>query len=360
MANYYPMKDQKTLTIFTGSFTNSLSVRRLTINLGWMLSNKYELHLLSNVDPIDRNELEIYYDLHMSTTEGRLGEIKLLKEYLDQYDPDLLWQVTRPPTHGFLLTLFEKIDNRPFIFRYSGDRFNAFKYQSGYKKLLHFGVNNIVGRIPPYVSTANIALGKRGKTQLNQIGVPEGKTKILPPTINSNRFKNLPDSSDILDNSIKDNKNIAFVGRVSYQKGIGLLERTIPKLVRNRPDLNFIFIGEVLDKLDASKQVQSNIQYMNVVSPEDIPKYLAASDLTILPSLLEGVPRVLIESLTAGTPVLARDVGDVPSVTDNLFKTEEQFCDQIYKIERIPLESAEKFYRENMKNEYIEFIESVI
>jgi glycosyltransferase involved in cell wall biosynthesis len=325
-----------------------------------MLSNDFNLHLLTNINPVNKSELESHYQLHRSTTVGRFGEVKILKEYLDQFNPDVLWQVTRPPTHGFLLSIFEKLEGTSFIFRYSGDRFNAFKYQNGIKKIVHFGVNNLIGRIPPHVSIANIALGKRGKKQLNQVGVPNNKTKILPPTVDSKRFESLSRDTDILDDKVKSGKVITFVGRVSYQKGIGLLERTIPNLIEDRPDLNFIFIGKVYDRLNIPQRAQSNIHYLNVVNPEHIPKYLAASDLVILPSHFEGVPRVLIESLAAGTPVLARDVGDIPAVTKNTFETDIEFCNEINNMENIQLESAEKFYKKNLKEDYIKFINSVV
>jgi glycosyltransferase involved in cell wall biosynthesis len=47
---------------------------------------------------------------------------------------------------------------------------------------------------------------------------------------------------------------------------------------------------------------------------EDPGSVLAAADLLLLPSVWEGLPYALLESMAEGTPVLATPVGGVPEV----------------------------------------------
>jgi glycosyltransferase involved in cell wall biosynthesis len=45
-----------------------------------------------------------------------------------------------------------------------------------------------------------------------------------------------------------------------------------------------------------------------------LPDWYRAADLTVLPSLSEGIPNVLLESMASGTPFVATSVGGIPEI----------------------------------------------
>ncbi len=49
----------------------------------------------------------------------------------------------------------------------------------------------------------------------------------------------------------------------------------------------------------------------------DIPQLMAAMDLLVVPSINEGMGRVLLEAGAAATPVIASDVGGIPDIVDD-------------------------------------------
>jgi glycosyltransferase involved in cell wall biosynthesis len=99
---------------------------------------------------------------------------------------------------------------------------------------------------------------------------------------------------------------------------------------------------------------------MGHVEPECVPRYLQWADVMIHPSLTEGVPRAVLESLAVGTPVIARDVGEVASVTNNTFITDKDFINMVCDFEKLPVDSIAHFNIDEVKNDYQEFFSEYI
>jgi glycosyltransferase involved in cell wall biosynthesis len=50
---------------------------------------------------------------------------------------------------------------------------------------------------------------------------------------------------------------------------------------------------------------------------KDIPHIIKSADVLLMPSVVEGMPGVILESLSCGTPVIASHVGGIPEVIQN-------------------------------------------
>ena len=84
-------------------------------------------------------------------------------------------------------------------------------------------------------------------------------------------------------------------------------------VAKNFPNYRFIWIGNIKTP---------DFEYPeNVVFMGNIPNagaYTAYADLFILPSNYEGLPIVIIEALSNGTPVVASAVGGIPEILDGI------------------------------------------
>ncbi|HXK37057.1 MAG TPA: glycosyltransferase family 4 protein [Candidatus Paceibacterota bacterium] len=107
--------------------------------------------------------------------------------------------------------------------------------------------------------------------------------------------------------------DLAFVGRMATNKGIGLfldvLERTglIGVAVGDGPLLSWV--------RDQAKRRRLKLHTPGFVQASaDVARYMNESRLLLMTALNEGGPRVVLESAACGVPVVATPVGIVPDI----------------------------------------------
>ena len=109
---------------------------------------------------------------------------------------------------------------------------------------------------------------------------------------------------------------ILFVGRLEEQKGVHHLIDAFAGLRSSRPDCRLRILGrgpleEDLRSRAAAAGVADAITFAGFV--DDVWRYYRDADVTALPSLYEGFPNVLVESLALGTPAVAFDCPSGPA-----------------------------------------------
>lgn len=104
---------------------------------------------------------------------------------------------------------------------------------------------------------------------------------------------------------------VGSVGRLSREKGYAYLLQAAPAVLARRPDVRFLLVGdgELRDELQRQAVelgVASSVIFAGV--RQDVSAFYGIMDLFVLPSLWEGLPTVILESMAAGVPVVATDV----------------------------------------------------
>jgi len=112
---------------------------------------------------------------------------------------------------------------------------------------------------------------------------------------------------------------IVHVGRFDPQKNHERLLEIFATIVRERQDARLLLIGRGdTDEDRRAKERASRLDLEGRVAflgiRGDVSDLLAASDLLLFPSRWEGLPGVVLESLAAGTPVLASDLPGVVEI----------------------------------------------
>lgn len=101
---------------------------------------------------------------------------------------------------------------------------------------------------------------------------------------------------------------ITFIGRCEKAKGYDLLPFIASELQKTHPSLEWHIYGALLDT-DVKWPADIRVFHHGVVKHEKLMLKLNEHDYFILPSLSEGLPLTLIESMKAGLIPLVNDLG---------------------------------------------------
>jgi glycosyltransferase involved in cell wall biosynthesis len=118
----------------------------------------------------------------------------------------------------------------------------------------------------------------------------------------------------------RDAKLVGCITRFDPVKGIHYAIRAFADLIQKVPEAYLILFGEGdererLEHLVKDLELDSKVRLLGF--RPDASSYLAALDCFLLPSINEGIPFALLESLAAGTPAVVTDVGGITEVVQN-------------------------------------------
>src|SRR3989475_5351013 len=110
---------------------------------------------------------------------------------------------------------------------------------------------------------------------------------------------------------------VGTVGRLVPIKGLEWLLKAAPRVLAEFPQACFVIIGDgpmIGELRQLTSKLGIGLQVVFLGAREDVPECLAALDLFVLPSLNEGMGRVLLEAMAVGCPVVATRVGGIPDI----------------------------------------------
>lgn len=161
-----------------------------------------------------------------------------------------------------------------------------------------------------------LVLTKGIKKSLVSIGIEEDKIDIYHYWVDKNVFNKVKDAKKKL--SWQNQFVVLFVGRLIEVKGVN----TIFKLAKDIKGIVFAIAGSgpLSAQLQQRATQYKNVLFLGKVSNNDLPLYYSGADVLLIPSKVikqeyeEGIPRVMIEALSCGLPVISTGTGGIPDV----------------------------------------------
>lgn len=209
-----------------------------------------------------------------------------------------------------------QMTNKPVIMHFVGDTVDATKHNIHFswlkKQILLAGYSFEYRRILQSARKSTVYTnGSHLSEKLRKQGI--NATPVVSSTITKEDLA-LEPLRPLSNNPLK----IIYVGYLRYAKGIDTLIEVIKRLEERHFNYQFHIVGDgdmysTLHQLIDDLKIDNHIcLYGHIDNRDRLLSLLRSSDLFFFPSLSEGSPRVVIEAMSQGCPVLSTPVGSLP------------------------------------------------
>lgn len=247
--------------------------------------------------------------------------------------PDVICSVQMNP-HGYYGYLISRVTRRPLVLHLVSESQGGLKGFGGGDSRFSFLRTRIALLAARHASVITTT-GYNTKKHLMRRGMDEERIVIAPSTTGSQSFFPL-DIPKIYD--------MIMVTRLYSVKRIDIFLRVV-KAVSEQRDVVAAIAGtgplqsSMMD-LSENLGISNIVRFLGHLPENEINLILNQSEVFLLTSQTEGFPKVIVEALCAGTPVVSADVGDIGSILTNQedgflvspFDNIEQYTSYVLKL----------------------------
>lgn len=123
----------------------------------------------------------------------------------------------------------------------------------------------------------------------------------------------------------KFNPILVYAGVLIERKGVIHLLNAFKTVALQFPEVKLWLIGkeedfkytQQLKTIIKNEQLENQIKFIGEVTQKQLAQKMGEAGIFVLPSYSEGLPRVVIEAMTIGLPVVATNVSGIPQVVEN-------------------------------------------
>jgi len=133
---------------------------------------------------------------------------------------------------------------------------------------------------------------------------PRCPTAVIPNYVDCDVFRPMKDK--------RKRGTICFVGRLDPIKNLDALIRSLAGLPYSLTIIGDGIEEDHLRKLATSLEV--DVRFLGTVPNEKLPELINQHQAFVIPSKYEGMPKVLLESMACGMPILGSDVNNINKI----------------------------------------------
>ena len=157
----------------------------------------------------------------------------------------------------------------------------------------------------------------------HEMGLRAERVSLVQNGVDTDRFTpGERDQSLVSKHGLEGRKVVLTLGRLVARKGADMGIRAMAKVVRQRPDVHYLIVGEgelrpELERIIAEENLASHVTLVGKVSEADLVRYFRLCDLFLMPNRTmpdgdtEGFGLVFREANACGKPVIGGRAGGV-------------------------------------------------
>lgn len=156
------------------------------------------------------------------------------------------------------------------------------------------------------VYTPSHAIGQ----ELVDRGVQAAKLRTYPRGVDTARFTPAKRNGFFKRYSLNGGPKLIYVGRISKEKNMPLLEQVIREVAGRVPGLHAVLVGDGPYRQEMEQNLRGlNCVFTGNLDGEDLAQAYASSDLFVFPSTTDTFGKVVLEAQASGLPVIVTDQG---------------------------------------------------
>jgi len=148
---------------------------------------------------------------------------------------------------------------------------------------------------------------------------------VVPNGVDIHRFNHVGNDARLayVSDASKSVPTALYVGRLAYSKGVHVLIRAMPRVLKEVPDAQLLIAGDglmrgYLEYLIGRLSLNDHVKLLGFIPDEALPKLYHSCDVFVLPSLCcEAFGIALLEAMASGKPIVASRAGGIPEVIRN-------------------------------------------
>jgi len=161
-------------------------------------------------------------------------------------------------------------------------------------------------------------------------GIPKERIRVVFNGVDTETFKPSPDKQRFRrELGVEGDPVVLFVGHFGLRKGSHLLLKAAPAIIERFPQSLFVLVGGtpsflgsdiywgMLQDLAVQSGISKQVRFVGTVPYDEVVRYYLAADLFVLPTLYEGLPKVVLEAMACGLPVVTTRVSGNTDVVVN-------------------------------------------
>jgi teichuronic acid biosynthesis glycosyltransferase TuaC len=188
---------------------------------------------------------------------------------------------------------------------------------------LHGSDINVMAKLPgprrqtawAFRQTARVvAVSRALADEVVALGVPRERVAVVLNGVDAELFHPRDRAAARRELGLPGGPLALFVGNLKPEKGVMELAQAWRRIATDLPDANLAIVGggPMRPALEAALPPRATLHGAQPLTA--IPTWLAACDVLVLPSHVEGTPNVVLEALACGRRVVASAVGGVPDL----------------------------------------------
>jgi len=243
---------------------------------------------------------------------------KRAADYLTSIDFDLLHSFGFPAFFYLLRARRKPVVVQPF-----GSE--SFKTRS-LEKLANYVMWYPQSRYSMHRAEAIASEGEAQSKEIAQIyGVNKDKIFLLPDGVDIGEIRGCLESSKLRREDLglrEDELVLINVNRLEENKGVRYLIEALPQIKKAVGQVRLIIVGAGSQEENLKSQIDSlglsgTVLHFKNVEDGLLFNYFKLADISVTPTLFEGLPIVLLEAMACGLPVITTDITDNSQVVKN-------------------------------------------